>query len=250
MSNLKPNKKYNVITALPSKQESILVHNNAAESLKQLRQIFEDNKYENIRSLFLLDNNKRNDFLEINSEFSMLFDRFFSYSGTTIKGNVDGEELETLLLDRGVSVITEFENDDFSKGIKNALNRTIFAEWNTDCNLIGAILKKDFSNVNISESMKDIFGVPLTDYKTYDDQEGNIIVATGMSFKKGIINKILSITQEKLSIKKEIETAKNESEEEIAVDIDSFMKKPGTKKVNQNKDLTKELNDILSKYKR
>jgi cell division GTPase FtsZ len=252
MANAKnTNKKYNVITALPNKQESILVHNNAAESLKQLRQVFDDNKYDNIRSLFLLDNNKRADFLEINSEFAMLFDRFFSYTGMTIKGNLDGEELETLMLDRGISVITEFENDDFNKGVKNAVSRTIFADWNLDCKYAGAILNKDFSNINVPESMKDIFGIPITDFKTYDDQNGNIIVATGMSFNKGLINKLANVTKEKFMMKKEVESAQDDTEEEIAVDLDNLLKKPGNKKVDRNpKDTTKELMDILNKYKK
>jgi hypothetical protein len=137
MSAQNPDKIYNIITALPSSKESILVHSNAIENLKELRNLHEEQ--DNVRGIFLLNNNSRKDFLDINTEFAMLFDRLVGYNGTTVRGNVDGEEIETLITDKGVSAILEFEDEDFKIGIAKAIENTIFATWNMDCNYIGAI---------------------------------------------------------------------------------------------------------------
>lgn len=247
MSAQNPDKIYNIITALPNKKESILVHSNAVENLKELRSLHEEQ--DNVRSLFLLDNNTREDFLDINTEFAMLFDRFIGYEGITIRGNVDGEEIETLLTDKGVSVLLEFEDEDFKMGLVKSLKSSIFANWNLDCNYVGAILNKNFSDVNVSEDVKDCFGVPVTDFTTFDDENSNIIMGTGMSFNKSVITKLSAIAKERLLQKKQIEAEQedNDEDDETSIDLSSFVKKSNKK--TSNKKPTKDLSSILDKYR-
>lgn len=245
-----PEKLFNVISALPHRQESLLVFNNAIKSLEELLEKFEER--DNVRSIFLLDNNvkqNKEDFLEINTEFAIAFDKMFGYTGTNITGNIDGEELETLLLDKGFSVIFEFESDDFKMGIAKSITEGIFSKWNTDCNYIGAILDKRFSKEPISEVIEENFGVPLADFITYDDESGNVFMATGMSFNRSVLRSLKSETKSKLTRKQEIESNVDEDEDDIDIDISSFTNKVKKKTTQPKKDATKELLSILDKYK-
>jgi cell division GTPase FtsZ len=247
MSAQNPSKTYNIIVALPSNKESILVHSNAIENLKELRILHKEQ--DNVKTLFFLDNNSREDFLEINTEFAMLFDRFVGYEGTTIRGNVDGEEIETIITDKGVSAILEFEDEDFKIGIAKSIEKTIFTTWNMDCNYVGAILNKNFTDINVSEELKESFGVPITDFKTFDDDTCNLVIGSGMSFNKSIISNLSDIAKERLAEKKRIQLEQEQEEDDdTSLDLTGFNKKTVSKKVAPKKN-TKDLSDILSRYR-
>lgn len=241
-----PNKFYGAVVVLPHKSESILVHANAKESLKQLIDI-KDKLY----SIHILDNNKRDDFEEINQEFAILFDRFVSFNETTKKGNIDGEEIEKLATDSGITVMLEFDNDDFQMGLAESINNSIYADWNSDCNYLGLILSENNNKLKCLEYAQDEFGMPITDFTTFSS-EGNLIVATGMSFNMLIPRQLTKIANEKLKRKQELEIA-NEIEDEDDVEISmkalNKNKKNSKKKPLGKENSTKELNSIIDKYR-
>lgn len=250
-----PEKYFNVITALPHRQESLLVFNNARDSLRELKEKFDER--DNVRSVYLLDNNvKKNkeDFLEINTEFAMAFDRLFGYTGTNVTGNIDGEELETLLLDKGFSVLFEFESDDIKVGMAKAINESIFSKWNNDCNYVGGVLDNSFSKEPISDTIEEYFGVPLADFITYDNEHGgNVFIATGMTYHRSVLNNLTLEIKDRLEKKRRIEEENDEDcddEDELDLSIlnKKKSKKPSSKK-ERSKDTSKELLSILDKYK-
>jgi len=118
-----------------------------------------------------------------------------------------------------------------------------------DCNYVGAILDKEFSDINVSEGLKDSFGVPITDFKTYDDDNCNIIIGSGMSFNRSTISKLSTIAKERIADKKRIEAEQEEEDDEDdSLDLSSFTKKSSTKKASPKKN-NKDLSDILSRYR-
>jgi hypothetical protein len=99
--------------------------------------------------------------------------------------------------------------------------------------------------------MKESFGIPVTDFTTFDDENGNIVIGTGMSFNKSIITKLSEVAKEKLSEKRKMEEeqSNNEDENETSIDLSDFKRKPNSKKSNVNKKPVKDLSAILNKYR-
>ena len=257
ISSKNPNKFYNVISVLPKDKESILVHSNARESLKQLVEL-EDKIY----SIHLLDNNKSNedDFSDINEEFAMLFDRFISFNETSVKGNIDEEELEKLATDSGISIIIEFDHEDFKQGLAEAINNSIYADWNTNCNYLGVILKDNNSKDKCLDIIEDNFGIPLADFTTFSN-DSNLIIATGIEFNDSLTRKLGKLAKRKLQRKQELE-AERLDDEEIEDDFDEEInikeiiqpktnkkKDKNSNKNNRKKVSLSELDSIIEKYR-
>lgn len=252
-----PNKSYNVISVLPKDKESILVQSNARESLKQLIEL-EDK----LCSIHLLDNNKsiRDDFSDINEEFAMLFDRFIGFNETSIKGNIDEEELEKLATDNGISVIVEFDHEDFKQGLAEAINESIYANWNSSCNYLGVILKDNNNKDECLDIVEDNFGVPLADFTTFSN-ESNLIVATGIEFNSSLTRKLGKLAKSKLIKKQELESERledenDEDDSDEDLDISSIIQpkanKRNTKSTGRNgrkKVSLSELDSIIEKYR-
>lgn len=244
-----PNKYYGAVAILPHESESILVHSNARESIKQLIEI-----QDKLCSIHLLDNNKRENFLDINQEFSQLFDRFIDFNETTQKGNIDGEELEKLAIDNGISIILEFEDDDFKMGIAKAIKESIYADWNNDCNYLGIVLQNEINKTKSLEDIYECFGMPITDFTTFS-KDSNLIIATGISFNMTISKQLAALANEKLKRKQELDKNRlDDDTDDIEIDFNSIRNKNKSninpkKKIKDNSNLTKELNNIVDKYK-
>ena len=243
--NLK--KYYGAIAILPHKSESILVHSNARESLTQLMGI-KDKLY----SIHLLDNNKREDFLQLNQDFSQLFDSFIEFNEVTKKGNIDGEELEKLATDSGITVILEFENDDFKLGTEGAIKDSIYADWNGDCNYLGIILQDKNKKSDCVEILSENFGMPITDFTTFSEN-GNLVIATGMSFNASLPKRLATIAKEKLEKKQEIQANKvNNEKDDIELDLSSFKSKTllnRDKKKSDEVSIAKDVQDTINYFK-
>ena len=240
-----PNKKYCAVVVLPSDTESLLSQDNAKKSLKMLLDIKDD-----LYSIHLLSNNKRDDFLQINSEFAMLLDGVISDDFYSEKGNIDDEEKEQMVTDQGFTTIVEFESDNFKTGFNEALNKSIYADWNSDCRYLGLVLNENFNKDKAIPEIENEFGIPLTDFTTFTKDISNKVIATGMSFNRNILRNINTNIKDKLKKKEELES-KNEDIEDIEdINLPSMLKekkKPSNNKTAVN--TAKDFNSILDKYK-
>jgi cell division GTPase FtsZ len=244
-SSKNPNKKYNAVMVLPHDDESLLAHDNAKESLKQITDI-QDKLY----SIHLLSNNKRKDFLDINKEFSMLLDGIIDHKSHSEKGNIDDEETEQLITDTGFSVMLEFEDDDFKVGLAKSIKDSIYADWNNDSRYLGMILNDYHDKNEVIKVVENEFGIPLTDFTTFNG-ESNKIIATGISFNKAILRNINDNIKEKMQKKQVIRDQKGIQDEEIEeVNLSSLMTKKKPVKKNSNANVMKDLDSILNKYKK
>ena len=246
ISTKNPNKYYGAVAILPHKSESILKHSNARENIKQLISI-----KDKLSSIHLLDNNKREDYLDINIEFSQLFDRFVEFNETSQKGNIDGEELEILSTSNGNSVILEFESSEFKVDLAKAINDSIYADWNSDCSNLGVILEEGNSKIECLESIYEHFGMPITDFTTFSKGQ-TLIIATGMSFNTAIPNQLAIVAKEKLKKKQEMEANKVNDTEEDDVELDFKLKNKNlsNKRKRDNTNISKELLNIIDRYKK
>lgn len=96
-----PDKKVGLVVILPSMKESLQARINAYEALSESVQC-----KNNLGSIFILDNNTREDKLSINRTFATLFDSFINIEGSSsIRGVLDIAEQKTLLETSGALLL-------------------------------------------------------------------------------------------------------------------------------------------------
>jgi cell division GTPase FtsZ len=202
----------NVVAVLPKSNEDLGMQGNAIQSLEQLKDAY-NNGNGFITNIQLLDNNSRENKMDINKDFAITMSRLLNYDHITTEGNLDENEMEVLLTTRGFMTILEFANDDFGNGLSDAVGKSIYVEPLKDPKLDGMILnKKHKKDINI-ELIRDLFGYPTYTHDSVWNEETNIIISSGTSFN----NKI--VTELKKSYK-ELMDKKNKAEEESASNIE------------------------------
>lgn len=226
MSKKHPDKYYGAIVVMPSLKEPIVQLNNSVEAFKQIRSI------ENLRTLFILDNDSCDDILELNKNFVNNFDRLINITKPHKKGVIDGAELEELITCKGVSVMGSFEIHEHNFKFKDKM----FAMYKTSCEYIGLSVCDD-TNIELIEKH---FGTPFSVHKGYNDKD-NFVIATGLPM---YTNKIDSISKRI----KALLFDRNEQYSEDIEEIDIPIKNKYSKKTYNNTDGKTNFEDIFGKY--
>lgn len=227
----------NVVAVLPRANEDLGMQGNAIQSLEQLRDAYNDGKGF-ITNIQLLDNNSRENKMDINRDFSITMSRLLNYDHITAEGNLDENELEVLLTTSGFTTILEFANDDFGNGLSDAVNRSIYVEPLKNPKVDGMILnKKHKQDINL-ELIRDLFGYATFTHDSVWDDETNIIVSAGTSFNNNIITELKTSYKSIMDKKKEVEKQSMDSiKDDIEIDF-SIMNKVNNTKSIQSKTST------------
>lgn len=241
--SLYPDKTFNVIAVYPYEYESPKIQLNASESLTELYNLQKDGI---VTQYYLLNNNKSENFKNINESIALNFDRILDNADdTSLNGNMDEEEREDLITTPGNAVILGFDSDNFEDGLSESLGNNIFCDWNTDCETVGLILNKKFNKKACFDEVENVFGVFMTDHTTFTDKS-SLVMGTGMSFNKKLIRTL------KLSAKDRIEQ-REELDDEVDLNVDINIKTAtNTKKSKQttrsSEDKDRDLKAILEKW--
>jgi hypothetical protein len=227
-ADLFPDKTVNVVTVLPNAIEDVGLLANAIESLKHLLELHDQNV---ITQIHLLDNNTREDKLDINKTFSICFDRFVQFREISKDGNLDENERESILTSYGMGVILEFSDEDFGNGLAKASDKTIYAEWIKNPKLHGLIFNKK-QNLNINrEVVRDVLGVATFTHSSEWDYDSNVLVSVGMTKNEKILNQLKLSAQNMLEKKRKIETESlQQSNEDIKFDTSSIINNVSSKR--------------------
>lgn len=179
-------KNYGAIMVLPSEEESIKCLVNGLNTYAELTEI------ENLKSVFLIDNSK-GDKLELNSKFARLFDKFICSGNPDARGNIDSDELETLLTARGVTTILPVHESDRGE---LTLQDNVFVDYTPGCGCVGI----SCVNKNIEEEIKSLVeeevGYPDDFFVGYTDKT-NIVVITEMNYPDSMVNTFEEIIKTK-----------------------------------------------------
>lgn len=171
-----PSKHYGAIVVLPHLREGIVPLNNSLECLKQLRMV------DNIKSVFVLDNNTRNNVFEINLEFACLFDELMDITKADKRGVIDGAELEKLITTKGMSIMGHLNFDYDNAYIKDS----VFAPYRQGCEYMGVSLAEE--NINL-ELLDKNFGIPTAKFLGYNN-ESNFAIISGMQIFSDRLNEM------------------------------------------------------------
>lgn len=230
MADIFPDKIINAVIIKGKSTEDVGLQANAIESLKHLKRLYDDKV---ITQIHLLDNDLREDIFSINKDFALCFDKFVSFDEITTEGNLDEEEKEKLLIEPGIAVMLEFENEDFANGLSNATETTFYTKWIKNPTLHGLILNsKQNANINL-EVIKDVLGMPNYTHSSSWNNQSNVLFAVGMSFNESILNKLNKTALELAEKKKKVEeeSIKNiEKDGEVTFDTTSILTNGSNKK--------------------
>lgn len=217
-----PDKKVGLVVILPSMKESLQARINAYEALTEIVQC-----KNNLGSIFILDNNTREDKLSINRTFATLFDSFVNIEGSSsIRGVLDIAEQKTLFETSGVSMI-HCVGQDGQNDLLTIIKEGIYAplEPNKKVKYIGLSQpdKKDAIDI---DSVIDVVGNSIDTYLGYGNQNETVLYLAGLSFPKTYINNLAE------SIKSEQERAQKIMEDDdISMDCNiNFLAKKSVEK--------------------
>lgn len=205
-----PNKVVNAIVVKPHREEDLIMHYNARKSLENIEKCM-DNGW--ITNLQVLDNNSKEfgEKLQLNKEFAKLFNEIITFDGINTHGNLDEEEFERLFSTGGMTVMHKLDNGDIADNLNKFDEETIYANFVKNPDVMGLILNESQNNSLNRSIIRDVFGIPGVTHDTIWEEDYNIIVSTGMSFNKGLINECTQYYNEKLAKKKELEQKINEN---------------------------------------
>lgn len=197
-----PDKHVCLIVILPSMNESLQARINAYEALTEIIEV-----KNSLGSIFILDNNQREDKLSINRSFANLFDAFMNVANySSIKGVIDIAEQKTLLETSGVAAIhriTQGGKEELVSSINNGIYPKL--EGNKKVKYIG-LSQSDNKDVISVEDLKDIVGEGIDTFTGYGNTEETVLYLAGLSMPKTYIDNLAeSIKSEQERVQKILE---------------------------------------------
>lgn len=229
-----PDKHYGAVVVLPSLNESLQSRVNAMAAYKDLM------KVENLRNIYVLDNNNLGNKFEINYKFAEMFDRLIHITNPDHRGIIDIAELETLLKTKGSVYISEVRTTKVIGDMDHPTTErklwepySIFAKFSRGCRYIAVSMKND-SDMKLFE---ETLGKPVDIFKGYNDSS-DFLAAFGMPMPKERLSELAeSINSEKSQLHRE----RNEFDMDIP-DLDM-----PTRESKREENFS--FDDIFNKYK-
>lgn len=185
-----PEKKVGLVVILPAMSESLQARVNTYEALSEIMRIKSQ-----LGSIFILDNNQREDKLSINRSFAELFESYINIgSFSSIRGVIDLAEQKTLLETPGVAMIHKITQGGADK-LLPTLNQGVYTpiEPNKKVRYI-ALSQSDKDLVSI-ESISDVVGEPIDTFCGYGNEVETVLYLAGLSFPKTFIEKLAASIQ-------------------------------------------------------
>lgn len=221
-----PNKKVCLVIILPSMSESLQARINTYEALSEIVSLKNE-----LCSIFILDNNQREDKFSINRSFANLFDSFINIgSFSSIRGVIDIAEQKTLLETSGVAMIHKVTGNQ--ENLLSTINTGIYTplEPNKRVKYIGLSQPDTKETLAISD-VTDVVGEPIDSFCGYGNED-TVLYLAGLSFPKTFIENLAS------SIKAEQDRVQKVMEDDdLCMDshINFLVTKPTEKKEPEKK---------------
>ena len=222
-----PNKKVGLVIILPSMKESLQARINTYEALSEIISVKNE-----LCSIFILDNNQREDKFSINRSFANLFEAYINIgSYSSIRGVIDIAEQKTLLETSGVAMIHKATGtkEDLWSTIKEGIYVPL--EPNKRVKYIGLFQPDTKETIDVSEVI-DVVGEPIDNFCGYGKTEETVLYLAGLSFPKTYINKLAE------SIKAEqdrVQQVMEDDDIQMDMDINFLNTKPVEKKQPEKK---------------
>ena len=207
LSKTNPNLHINVIAVKPLASESKKAHENCLACWNELIKIKE------IKTFYILDNNKRSNKLAINKEFADLYDSFMNTTEANKNGVIDHAELELLTESRGFGAIYKISDFDDKKSMAKIVKDSIFATGSSlTCDYLGLSIREDFDY----EKVIDIFNI-REDYFVGYTNNNPLLIMGGITLNNNVIK---DVKENFDNLKKALVEEETISSEDLIIDVD------------------------------
>ena len=221
-----PKKSVHLIAIKPKLKENKRVIENAIECWNDLTKAYVNEKM-SFHTISFLDNDKRDNELEVNKEWAKSLNSALSLSAPHVRGTIDTADSTTLMTEaKGYQVIYNLDEqlkDTVKNAITYAMNDSVYFEpISNKCVYLGISTKPEtFDHYAIS----DAFDVRESTFEGYNDKE-NILVISGATLPKLMAEMLKESLDEK---NKQTNSIFDEEEDlSIAIDVDSNQKVKST----------------------
>ena len=209
------------IPVLPFKNEPIIKHTNAYESVVEIQEL------EDLGATFFLNNENstgKNDFDFINRSIFESLDMYLTNNSYGILNNFDESERIEMLKEPGAFIISLNKTNAAENDIVDSLKRDgIFApvEGNYLCGHIGIIHRNgNDSDIKLSKLVTE-FGKPLNSFEGYNSID-TLVAISGLSYPVTYIKTLGELAQKSLEERKrEASTVEKLESLELSFDITS-----------------------------
>lgn len=216
LSSNNPHKHYGAIVILPSTSEPIKAQVNAIEAYNQLRKI------ENLKNVFVLDNNCGLNKMAINREFVELFDELMNITKPDARGVIDQDELATMLTTKGMMAMGHFN----SQTKDTLINDCIFAPFKRNCDRVAISVCDDID----VEAIERVTNFPNDIYVGYNE-DNNFMVLCGMPSTTSRLENLATTVKAK-QFDRETDTIEEEVITPIIKEVSISAKEPSKAKVS------------------
>lgn len=194
-----PNKRFHVVAIKPSLDEQTDILKNSANYWNDVMGVID-----NIATFSIVDNDKRNDKMELNKEWAKLLDSSLNISSASLEGSIDDADLRVVSVEEGYKTILKLEQKDQymdeQMALEKATSESIFFDVvDNRCAYMAISLTKDGYNSGL---LKSKFKPSKSTFIGVNNNE-NIIVLSGCSIPKMAIELIMEELEDR---KKEIKT--------------------------------------------
>lgn len=227
-----PDKKIILVAIMPKLSENKDSLQNAIEFWND---IIDLKKKKLIDTIYLIDNNKRKTYEEINKEASKKLDMAFSLNTFDTTGSVDQNDSLKVNTANGYNFIMELDNKytKLQDSIDQAIKDSVFLLPNSyDCDYMGAVLSKNGYSI---DELRSIFEVYNTDYCGLSEDK-NLIVLSGLSIPKDGVE-LIQIALKDLENRNN--QRRKEDEDNLYVEIDKTEKNSSGEQDIKNKKYSK-----------
>ena len=208
----------NLVGVVPSMLESLQVHKNTIQTLKEI-----DANYDNFNTMYLLDNSKREDKTDINREFAAQFSLLMNLSQPNETDTIDESDADRIRNAKGLGAM--YFLDDSTEGavaIASGYKNSIYVDFDTEYYQYAALSLKENSGLNARNIVENLkFGenveIGYNPFMSMFVTTG--IPTTAIKTITGVI--LLKIKDRELNNQEELEKLK-EASKEVLEGLDSI----------------------------
>lgn len=219
------------VVAKPREFESYQLQSNATKSLKELNALVKANV---VNQYYIINNDSRDDFEDINSEHYMLFDRWIEGEGANNNSNVEESERVDLFKDKGQAMMFTFDavdTDSFRERCQEAYSESIYCQPIKKPNSVGYALYEKIKEKDAIKAIEEIVGFFPNGHMT-PTKVSNVIMIAGCDENESISNSIAKLANEKVEL--------------INTDIEKNVEKIELKAINRKSDANTEKKETMA----
>lgn len=226
------------VVAKPREFESYQLQSNAKKSLDELNALVGANV---VDQYYIINNDSRDNFEDINMEHYILFDRWIEGEGANNDSNVEESERIDLFKNKGQAMMFTFDAvdlDSFKDRCQEAYNDSIYCQPIKKPQSVGYALYEKIKEKDAVELIAEVVGHFPNGHMT-PTQVSNVIMIAGCDKNENIANSITELANKKA------ELINSDVEENVEkVELKSITRKTDSK--NEKKETMASIDDILN----